>query len=212
MQRNLCKTDRRQLSDIFCHRRLSDFQIIFFCNLCNCVDFASWIVEHLLTRCMCSNLQMDPAPAQEDLRQRIGAHSKRAPGSTSSRSKLWIKLLKMEPPAARISLPAFAGIKLSDFTFVRCGRACKKVWQVNRKVLSDQVLSKLFFALQPVSQYVRPLGKNSLPFSFSLPSQRTEYPQLNSTSLTEWMCSKVLPTVRWSSSWTWMTLSCLKSP
>ena len=46
---------------------------MFFC--------LSWIVEHFVSNPAghavgCTNLQMDPAPAQEDLRQRIGARSK----------------------------------------------------------------------------------------------------------------------------------------
>ena len=53
----------------------------------------------------------------------------RARGSACSRSKLWIKLLKMEHAALpRFSLPAFATVKLSDFTIIRCGLARKKVW------------------------------------------------------------------------------------
>ena len=64
-----------------------------------------------------TNLQMDPAAAQEDLRQRIGPllYQARARGSTSSRSKLWIKLLKMEPAAPRFSLPVFARVKILRF-------------------------------------------------------------------------------------------------
>ena len=61
-------------------------QLAMQCDLCSSatqvVCFClPWIVEHFVRNPAghgvgCTNLQMDPVPAQEDLRQRIGARSK----------------------------------------------------------------------------------------------------------------------------------------
>ena len=86
-----------------------------------CVFCLPWIVEHFVRNPAghgvgCTNLLVVPIckwirrPLRKISGRGLGLVA-RARGSTSSRSKLWIKLLKLKL--------AFAGVKLSDFTFAR---------------------------------------------------------------------------------------------